>query len=241
MKICLIGYGKMGKAIEYQALKRGHTLTACLTSRDQYSLVAALTGSDVAIEFTRPESAPVNIHQCSRSGIPVASGTTGWNDRWDEIMQSAIEQGGSLVWSSNFSVGVNILFEVNRALARWMNEQEQYGIQIEEIHHIHKKDAPSGTAVSLAQQILQENRHYTDWKLLPSDTGPNDIPIIARREDEVIGYHEVSYRSTIDELSIRHNAFNRDGFALGAVLAAEWLPGHQGVHTMKDVLGLKLS
>ena len=156
-------------------------------------------------------------------------------------MQSAIEQGGSLVWSSNFSVGVNILFEVNRALARWMNEQEQYGIQIEEIHHIHKKDAPSGTAVSLAQQILQENRHYTDWKLLPSDTGPNDIPIIARREDEVIGYHEVSYRSTIDELSIRHNAFNRDGFALGAVLAAEWLPGHQGVHTMKDVLGLKLS
>lgn len=240
MKICLIGYGKMGKAIEYQALKRGHIITARLRSRDQDSLDAALTGSDVAIEFTRPESAPVNLNLCFRSGIPVVSGTTGWNERWDEIKQSAQEHDGSLVWASNFSVGVNILFEVNRALARWMNEQEQYDIHIEEIHHIHKKDAPSGTAVSLAQQILQENRHYTDWKLLPSDTGPNDIPIIARREEEVIGYHEVSYRSAIDELSIRHNAFNRDGFALGAVLAAEWLPGHQGVYTMKDVLGLKI-
>ncbi|MCC6815163.1 MAG: 4-hydroxy-tetrahydrodipicolinate reductase [Saprospiraceae bacterium] len=240
MNICLIGYGKMGKAIEDQALKRGHSISAILRSDNQNQISDYLEASDIAIEFTQPDSALENIAICFEHNTPVVCGTTGWTHHWDELLHFQKQTNGSLVWASNFSVGVNILFQINQQLAKIMNLQSSYEVELEEIHHIHKKDAPSGTALSLSQQILDQIDRYTNWHLKTEPFKEKSIPIHAIRQENVVGYHEVKYKSLIDEIKISHNAFTREGFALGAVLAAEWLSSEKaGIFTMADVLGFK--
>lgn len=240
MKICLIGYGKMGKAIENQAIERGHVIKAKVDSKAQGHIQELVKDCDVAIEFTKPEAAIQNILRCFQIGIPVVCGTTGWTAHWKEIEDYVRQYNGSLIWASNFSVGVNIFFEINSALAKIMSSQHQYSTEIKEVHHIHKLDSPSGTGITIAQQIIDAHPSYKSWKLRnESEKSSDELIIDAIREGEVIGYHEVKYSSSIDEIKLSHNAFNRNGFALGAVLAAEWLIGKKGIFSMKDVLGFQ--
>ncbi|MEP7197543.1 MAG: 4-hydroxy-tetrahydrodipicolinate reductase [Saprospiraceae bacterium] len=241
MRICLIGYGKMGKTIETVCNQRGHTVSAVVSSSNKNQLADFLNDCDVAIEFTQPESALENILICFEHHTPVVSGTTGWTSKWNEMLHYQEQIDGALLWASNFSIGVNVLFEINTYLARIMKTLVQYIPSIEEIHHTHKKDCPSGTAVSLVQQIIAENSEYTKWNLSDEKSENDSIEIVAKREENVVGYHQVKYKSSIDELSISHNAYTREGFALGAVLAAEWIKGKSGVFTMKNVLGLNQS
>ncbi len=232
MKIALVGYGKMGKIIDEIAQSRGHEIVARLKETPKAEL---LNGADVAIEFSNPEAAFENIKVCLENQIPVICGTTGWLERKHEIEKLAVEQNSAFLYGSNFSLGVNLFFALNENLAKLMNHVDEYECQLEEIHHIHKKDAPSGTAISIAEGII-ENSKYEAWKL--DETKDKELGIFAIREDEVPGTHSVFYRSEVDEIEIKHTAFNRNGFALGAVIAAEWIVGKQGVFTMKDVLGL---
>ncbi len=237
MKIALIGYGKMGKAIEELAISRGHEISHRISSSNPIHTLN-LSDTDVAIEFTRPELAVEHIHYCINQEIPIVVGTTAWQEKLADISDYVNSNNGALLHASNFSVGVNIFFELNKTLAKLMSSHPEYKIEAEEIHHVQKLDAPSGTAVSLLNDILSENRKYTDWELIPDckEIVSDKIPIIAKRVPDVPGTHEINYASEIDTITIKHIAHNRKGFALGAVLAAEFLFGKSGVYTMRDVL-----
>jgi 4-hydroxy-tetrahydrodipicolinate reductase len=235
VKIALIGYGKMGKEIEQIAISRGHTIVARLNEGDENpEQILKDSAPDVAIEFTIPGAAVKNMKMCFSLNIPIVVGTTGWYDEMKKVISLCTEGNHSLFWASNFSVGVNIFFRVNTHLARLMKNHPQYTISMEEIHHTEKKDAPSGTAITLAEGILAERKEIKSWINEPSD---QLLPIISKRENQVPGTHSVSYSSPVDEILIRHTAKNRKGFALGAVLAAEFLPGKKGVFGMEDLLG----
>ncbi|MBN9338323.1 MAG: 4-hydroxy-tetrahydrodipicolinate reductase [Chryseobacterium sp.] len=232
MKIALVGYGKMGKIIDEISQSRGHEVVARLRETPTKD---SLNGADVAIEFSNPEAAFENIKVCLENHIPVICGTTGWLYKKPEIEKITLEQDTAFLYGSNFSLGVNLFFALNENLAKLMSKTTEYSVQLEEIHHIHKLDAPSGTAISIAEGII-ENSKYEAWKL--DETKDKELGIFAIREDEVPGTHSVFYRSEVDEIEIKHTAFNRNGFALGAVIAAEWIVGKQGVFSMKDVLSL---
>ena len=233
MKIALVGYGKMGKIIHQIALKRGHDVVATL---DETPTLEKLNNPDVVIEFSSPESAFGNIKFCLENKIPVVAGTTGWLEKKPEVEKIALENETGFLYGSNFSLGVNLFFALNEKLAEMMAPfQNDYSCQLEEIHHIHKLDAPSGTAISIAEGIFKHS-DFKSWKL--DETKGTELGITAIREGEVPGTHSVFYRSEVDEIEIKHTAFNRNGFALGAVIAAEWLPGKVGNFGMKQVLGL---
>lgn len=238
MKIALIGYGKMGKAIEEIALQRGHDIVAKIDATG--SLIALSDQQvDVAIEFTRPDAAVQNILFCMEHAIPVVVGTTAWNHEFARVKEAVDAKNGALLYASNFSVGVNIFFEINRRLAQLMNPHTEYTASIEEIHHLQKLDAPSGTAVSIANDILGSSVKLERWKLgeeTAPEVQPDELAITSFRQPDVPGTHVVSYRSEVDTLEIRHEAHSRKGFALGAVVAAEFLNGKKGIFTMSDVL-----
>lgn len=233
MNIALLGYGKMGKIIEQIATERGHKIVARVTSANQNELVS-LT-ADVAIEFSNPEAAVNNLEACIKRNIPVVCGTTGWLDKKAEIESLTLQQDGTFFYASNFSVGVNIFFKINEQLARMVNEFPQYSVTIDEIHHKEKKDAPSGTAITLAQGIMKFLKKKTKWVLGTSEA-ENEIPIQSLRIDEVPGTHIIQYNSVIDSIELRHIAHSREGFARGAVLVAEWIKDKKGILTMDDFL-----
>lgn len=238
MKIALIGYGKMGKAIEEIALERGHTISAKVTTAHPIEQMD-LTDSDCAIEFSNPDSVLNHIDVCLAKQLPIVVGTTAWNDALHAVTEKVTRSNGALLHASNFSVGVNILFEINKQLARIMNHQPSYTVKIDEIHHLQKLDAPSGTAITIANGIFEEHQNYSKWVLgeeeMPT-TNDEELPIISFREPEVPGTHIISYESAIDTIQLSHEAHNRKGFALGAVLAAEYLHNKKGIFTMSDVL-----
>lgn len=231
MKIALVGYGKMGKIIDEIATQRNHEIVARLNESPNSE---NLNNADVVIEFSNPEVAFNNIKTCLENRIPVICGTTGWLDQKPEIEKIAAENGTSFLYGSNFSLGVNLFFALNEKLADLMKNFPEYHVQLEEIHHIHKKDAPSGTAISLAEGIIKNDNRFEGWKL--DETRDKELGIFAIREDEVPGTHSVFYRSEVDEIEIKHTAYSRNGFALGAVIAAEWIQGRTGNFSMKDVL-----
>ncbi len=233
MKIALLGYGKMGQVIERIALERGHQI---VLKKDENNTFEGLSDADVAIDFSVPTAAVDNISSCFHANIPVISGTTGWLEHYDEMAELCIAKKGGFISSSNFSLGVNIFFEINEYLARIMSKFESYSVEMEEIHHTQKLDAPSGTAISLAKAVI-ENSSYTNWTL--DNPNPKQIHIETKRIGTVPGTHTVTYNSAVDTIEIKHTAHNREGFALGAVIAAEWIVGKQGIFTMKDVLEFK--
>ena len=232
MRIALFGYGRMGKMIAQTAIERGHTIVAKV---DVDTKDIDFSAMDVAIDFSTPNAAFNNITNCFKNNVPVISGTTGWLDKYEEAAELCKEKAGAFIYASNFSLGVNVFFELNSHLAEMMKNLKQYQISIEEIHHTQKLDAPSGTAITLAERIVEQT-DYTNWKL--NEAATNEIPIVAKRIEKVPGTHTVNYDSTIDSIEFKHTAHNRKGFALGAVVAAEWIHGKTGVFTMKDVLGL---
>ncbi|HEX8516295.1 MAG TPA: 4-hydroxy-tetrahydrodipicolinate reductase [Bacteroidia bacterium] len=239
MKIALIGYGKMGKEIEQIAISRGHTISlkVDISNASTYS-AEELKTADVAIEFSTPESAVNNINKCFSAGVPVVVGTTGWLGNLEAIREKCLEGGHTLFYASNYSIGVNLFFKLNEYLAKLMNNYPQYNVEMEEIHHVHKLDAPSGTAISLAVQVIDNLKMKEKW--VNNATGnKNELGIISRRIDEVPGTHTVTYSSEVDEISMTHTAHSRKGFALGAVIAAEWLKGKQGVFGMNDLMETK--
>jgi 4-hydroxy-tetrahydrodipicolinate reductase len=232
MKIALLGYGKMGQTIERIALERGHEI---VLKKDEFNTYEGLSNADVAIDFSIPAVAVANISSCFYANVPVVSGTTGWLDRYDEMVALCQEKNGAFISSSNFSLGVNLFFGLNEYLAKMMSKFDSYKVEMEEIHHTQKLDAPSGTAISLAKGVI-ENSDYASWTL--KEAKENQIHIDAVRTENVPGTHTVTYNSNVDTIEIKHTAHNRDGFALGAVIAAEWIVGKQGIFTMKDVLNL---
>ncbi len=232
MKIALLGYGKMGQAIEKIAVQRGHEIVLKKSIDDNFD---GLEKADVAIDFSAPDSAVTHISECLNRGIPIVSGTTGWLGKYDEMVKLCQEKNGSFIYGSNFSLGVNLFFLLNEKLSEMMKKFPDYSVEMEEIHHTQKLDAPSGTAISLANQIIA-NSDYSDWKL--GKTQDKTIGIEAKRIENVPGTHTVVYKSEIDEIEIKHTAHSREGFALGAVMASEWIIGKKGIFTMKDVLGL---
>ncbi len=237
MKIALLGYGKMGHAIEEIALEKGHEIVLRITDKNLEEFSEEnIQKADVAIEFTNPESAVSNILFCLENGIPVVAGTTGWLSNLKTVEQKCLEKKGAFLYASNFSIGVNIFFELNKKLAMLMNSHPDYKIQLEEIHHTQKKDAPSGTAITLAEQIIKISPQKNKW-INSAAAHENELSIISKRIDEVPGTHSIKYSSAIDDIEIIHTAHNRKGFALGAVLAAEFINGKKGIFSMKDVLG----
>ena len=233
MKIALFGYGKMGKVIDKIAKKRGHKIIYRI---DENSINYDLKKVDVAIDFSTPKAAFSNINMALENSIPIISGTTGWLDNYNKAVKLCNEKNGAFLYASNFSLGVNIFFEINRQLAKIMSNHPEYVIKMKEIHHIEKIDAPSGTAITLAESIIKET-DYQKWSL-NKDFKENEISIEAQRLSDKTGTHEVMYKSDIDEIKIKHAALNREGFGLGAVIAAEWLIGKKGVFSMKDVLNI---
>ena len=231
MKIALVGYGKMGKIIDEIATQRNHEIVARL---NESPTSGNLNNADVVIEFSNPEVAFNNIKTCLENNIPVICGTTGWLDQKSEIEKIAAENNTAFLYGSNFSLGVNLFFALNEKLADLMKNFPEYNVQLEEIHHTHKKDAPSGTAISLAEGIIKNDQRFEGWKL--EETKEKELGIFAIREDEVPGTHSVFYKSSVDEIEIKHTAYSRNGFALGAVIAAEWIQGKTGNFSMKDVL-----
>jgi 4-hydroxy-tetrahydrodipicolinate reductase len=232
MKIALLGYGKMGQVIERIALERGHQI---VLKKDENNTFEGLASADVAIDFSIPAAAVENISKCFNFNVPIISGTTGWLEHYDDMVALCKVTKGAFISSSNFSLGVNIFFEINEYLAKIMSKFDSYSIKMEEIHHTQKLDAPSGTAISLAKGVI-ENSSYTNWTMeIPEK---NQIYIETKRIGTIPGTHTVNYNSAVDAIEIKHTAHNRDGFALGAVIAAEWIIGKQGVFTMKDVLEL---
>lgn len=231
MKIALLGYGKMGKEIEKLALQRGHSIVLKV---DENTTDFTLNEVEVAIEFSIPTKAVDHIKNCIINKVPVVSGTTGWLTHFEDVKHFCIKNNGAFIYASNYSLGVNLFFELNSQLAKMMRKFNDYKVRLEEIHHTQKLDAPSGTAITLAEQIIQHS-DKTMWSL--DSTSENELLITAKREDLVPGTHTVFYTSAVDEIEIKHTAFNRQGFALGALLAAEWLKDKKGVFTMKDVLG----
>lgn len=237
MKIALIGYGKMGKAIEEIAVKKGHSISLVIDLHNSHDLTKEnLQKSDVAIEFTTPETAVNNIMKCFDAGVPVVCGTTGWLHKIEEVKQACLKNDAAFLYSSNYSIGVNIFFEVNKKLAELMSKQD-YNVTIEETHHTQKKDAPSGTAITIAEQILKELSYKKKW-VNDKSSDEEELSIISHRIDPAAGTHSVKYTSEVDDIQIIHTAHNRKGFAAGAVLAAEFIKGKKGIFSMKDVLGI---
>lgn len=247
MKIAIIGYGKMGKMIDQLATDAGHE-TVLKIDKDNVDLltIANLQKADVAIEFSRPEVAFENLSLCIKAGTPVVSGTTGWLDRKSELEKGCLEKNGAFLYASNFSIGVNLFFALNRKLAEMMKEQTQYAISMEEIHHTQKLDAPSGTAITLAEGIIDSIPDKSSWinedlskpeleKTTPKD---QELIITSKRIDAVPGTHSIHYYSAVDSIEIKHTAHSREGFARGAIQAAQWIIGKQGVFSMQDVLGI---
>lgn len=238
MKIALIGYGKMGKAIEEIATQRGHQIVLIVDEHNTEEFNQEnISSADVAIEFTGPHVAHGNVKKAIGFGVALVCGSTGWLDKLDEIEKLCKEKNGSFIYASNFSVGVNIFFDINTRLAKLMAPHKDYEIQVTEIHHTAKKDAPSGTAITIATEILESVKAKTQWVNHVSDN-PTDLEIISERIDPAPGTHKVKYTSAIDDIEIIHTAHNRHGFALGAVLAAEYIHDKKGIFTMKEVLGL---
>lgn len=238
MNILILGYGKMGKIISELAESRGHSIIAKITIENREEL-NFLDPSlvDVAIEFSQPESAVENIKWALERGIPVVCGTTGWTSKRPEINRITLEKKGAFFYASNFSIGVNIFFKVNEFLAKLMNETDGYQVSMEEIHHTEKKDAPSGTAITLAQGIVKNNKNITDWHLTEESEGSaKSLPITSKRIDPIPGTHIIRYSSPVDTIEITHTAHSRQGFALGAVLVSEWILGKKGVFSMDDFL-----
>lgn len=233
MKIALLGYGKMGKVIEQIALQRNHDIVLKV---DEHTSSYNISLADVAIDFSVPSAAVENISNCLQHDIPVVSGTTGWLNDYDSIVDLCKEKNGAFIYASNFSLGVNIFFELNKYLAKMMADLSQYNVSLEEIHHTQKLDAPSGTAITLADGIIK-NSNYKNWKLGATNNA-NEIPIEVKRIENISGTHSINYESKVDSLNITHTAYNRDGFALGAIIAAEWLLNKKGVFTMNDVLNI---
>ncbi len=233
MKIALLGYGKMGQVIERIALERGHEI---VLKKDEFNTYDGLSTADVAIDFSVPTAAVANISSCFHANVPVVSGTTGWLEHYNEMEALCNEKQGGFISSSNFSLGVNIFFELNEYLAKIMAQFDSYKVSMEEIHHTQKLDAPSGTAISLAKGVI-DNSAYAKWTMEKANS--NEIHIEAKRIGDVPGTHTVTYDSTVDSIELKHTAHNREGFALGAVIAAEWLAGKKGIYTMKDVLNLE--
>lgn len=236
MKILLLGYGKMGKTIEKIAIERGHQIEFIIDREDK-ALFEQISGEnvDVAIEFSQPDAATRNILTCFQKKIPVVSGTTGWLDQFEAVKNSCEEKNGTFFYASNFSLGVNIFFKVNQFLAKIMNSFPDYGVSMEEIHHTEKKDAPSGTAITLAEGIMGQHDKIQQWVNQTTDR-ENELGIVSRRIDEVPGTHTIQYTSPVDDIEIRHVAHSRQGFALGAVLVAEWVIGKKGMLSMEDYL-----
>ena len=235
MKIALFGYGKMGKEIGQIALKRGHEIVLKIRENEKYDISKA----DIGIDFSVPNAALHNIISCFKNNIPVVSGTTGWLDDFDKALTVCKENKGSFIYASNFSIGVNLFFELNKSLAKMMNPHKDYSLDVEEIHHTKKLDTPSGTAISIAEQIIK-NSSKSNWELIENSAklDSNSVPISAKRILDTPGTHKVSYKSEIDSIEIKHIANNRKGFALGAIIAAEWLIKKNGIYTMKDVLNI---
>ena len=247
MKIALVGYGKMGHIIEQIAIQRGHTIVSTIDINNMEDFNSdAFRSADVAIEFTIPATAFDNYQKCFAAGVPVVSGTTGWTERLGEIKRQCAEEGKTFFYASNFSIGVNIFFAVNKYLAKLMNGFPAYDVNMTEVHHIHKLDAPSGTGITLAEGVLEAMERKKQWRLAeegakPFDAEkPEDFIIHALREGEVPGIHEVRYESDVDSITIKHDAKSRAGFALGAVLAAEFTAGKKGFLGMNDLLELSL-
>lgn len=236
MKIAILGYGRMGKTIEQIALDRNHEIVYKTSEKIN---TEELQKAEVAIDFSVPDAAFENITTCFKHNIPVVSGTTGWLDRYEEAVKICNENKAGFIYASNFSLGVNLFFQLNENLAQLMSKFEEYTVDVEEIHHTKKLDKPSGTAITLTESILPHTQKE-DWKLVEEGekASDNQIPIVAKREEDVKGTHIIKYSSAIDDIEIKHTAHSREGFALGAVIAAEWLKDKTGVFTMKDVLGL---
>jgi len=234
MKIALLGYGRMGKAIEQIANERGHTIVAKIDKNENQG---KLSEAEVAINFSIPDAAVANIKAAMEKQIPVVCGTTGWLEQLKEVEDFCLQNKTAFLYASNFSVGVNLFFKLNEVLAKLMHPHKSYSAEMKEIHHIHKLDAPSGTAITLAEGIFDQSK-YTDWSI--DDTkGDSTLPIAVKRTGEVPGTHSIEYKSSVDSISIQHEAHSRQGFALGAVIAAEWIQDKKGVFTMNDVLDIK--
>ncbi|TAE85146.1 MAG: 4-hydroxy-tetrahydrodipicolinate reductase [Bacteroidetes bacterium] len=247
MKIALLGYGKMGKAIEKIAIAKGHSIVYKVSLENAFDFMPiSLENVDVAIDFSMPDAAVENILKCFEAKVPIVVGTTGWYDQFDEIKEKCLNEGQSMVHSTNYSIGVNIFYKLNKILAKMMAGLDDYDVMIEEIHHTEKKDHPSGTAITLANQILAENQQKTSYKgrlvyqaNTPSQSlKPNELLIESKRIADVTGDHFVKYESVIDGIEIRHVAKSRYGFAKGAIMAAEWIIGKKGIYSMEDILKL---
>jgi 4-hydroxy-tetrahydrodipicolinate reductase len=237
MKLAILGYGKMGKTVENIATSRGHDIV--YKTSDNLD-IDRLKQAEVAIDFSTPEAAYFNITSCLENKIAIVCGTTGWLNRYEDAVKLCESQAGKFLYASNFSIGVNVFFELNSQLAKMMSGLKEYNVKLKEVHHLEKKDAPSGTAISLADHIIKETE-YTNWSY-PPENSENSILIEAERKAGVFGFHDVTYDSDIDTITISHNAKSREGFAHGAVIAAEWiLKQHAGVYSMKDVLQLNSS
>jgi 4-hydroxy-tetrahydrodipicolinate reductase len=233
MKIAILGYGRMGKEIEKIAISRGHEVFIKKDIEDAIDITLV----DVAIEFSVPNSAFNNISNCIKNNVPVISGTTGWLAKYEDVVALCKKEKGGFIYASNFSLGVNIFFELNKQLAKMMRNLEDYNISMEEVHHTKKLDAPSGTAITIAEGII-ENSSKENWTL-DKNTSEENIPIVAKRIPDVPGTHTILYASEVDAIQIKHTAHNRKGFALGAIVAAEWILGKTGVFSMKDVLNIR--
>jgi 4-hydroxy-tetrahydrodipicolinate reductase len=241
LKIGLLGYGRMGQMIEQLAPAQGAEVVWKINSSNRDHLDADLLKSaDCVIEMTRPDAALQNVLLCLKHGVPVVTGTTGWQNELPVAHLHCHEHGGSMLYASNFSVGVNLFFAFNEYIAQRMAALDMYSAELEEWHHIHKKDAPSGTAVTIAEGIIRKNHQYQTWQLATNDHpfDEHTLPIAAHRQGEIIGTHTVLWRSAVDEIQIKHQANSREGFALGALLAARYIRDKQGVFTMQDVLGI---
>jgi len=237
MNILVIGYGKMGKTIERLSLEKAHHIIGKIDLHNQSSLKEYLPKADVAIEFSTPETAYSNIMTCIESQVPVISGTTGWLDRFEEVVSATKKNNASFFYSSNYSIGVNIFFELNKHLAKIMNHFNEYDVLTEEIHHIEKKDSPSGTAITIAEGIIENMDRKSSWEE-NQISSKSELSIYSKRIGKTFGIHEVQYHNEIDSVRISHEAFGREGFASGAIRAAEWIIGKKGVFNMDDMLGL---
>ncbi|TVQ88716.1 MAG: 4-hydroxy-tetrahydrodipicolinate reductase [Bacteroidetes bacterium] len=239
MKIAIVGYGKMGHEIEKHCRRLNYDIVAVIDNEDDWKTKSdTLMQAKVAIEFTAPHIVVSNLKRLLDLKIPVVTGTTGWKEKLDEIRNYCQKSNGTLFYASNFSIGVNLFFAMNRYLAKLMAGYPDYKIDVEEIHHTQKLDTPSGTAISMVDDIISENKNYKGWKLVADKPGEDEIPVEARRIEGVTGTHSLSYTSGIDTISLRHEAFNRDGFAMGALMAAEWVRDKKGVFTMNDLLNI---
>ena len=248
MKITLLGYGKMGRIIEKFALKRGHTIHCIVDEHNRSETrTSTIEGSDVAIDFSRPEAVIGNIELCFAAKVPIVVGTTGWYDHLEEIKNNCLSSNNALLYGSNFSIGVNVFFHINRLLARAINPYKQYDVQVEEIHHTHKLDAPSGTAITIAEGILENNDSKSRWINTLIGEGEETVPkkdellIESHRIEEVPGTHTVLYSSEVDQIEFKHTAHSRAGFALGAVIAAEWLAGKKGFYAVTEMFDFSIT